>query len=424
MSSEKTSNHLLISLIMIKLKSIKITGFKEKDRVVNLKFSDEPATVIYGENGSGKTTLLRVIHAIFTKNSNYLHEQNVREIELTYFKEVEKTLYIKSEKDDFTGDIQYQWGENFEGLVESNSILFGVNRGIISDNTDVDFEEVLQVLNSQQRKFLRSRDFRLEKFRNYAHRIIGNSTQTWTDSHIFVDSISINNIKKIIISEHKKGLKIRYEKVQNAFFNTISNAVDIEMRQKDYALPLNFEERIESKKNVLISLIEGLDQSSLQQKVLNYLQNKETNSEIQDSKIFRALLLNILEKAEEENIELKAVNTLIHVFNSHLYRNKKLIVAEGEAYIQFVNGQLGPRHSLDKLSSGERHLLTFLTLFLIIGRGRDFFIIDEPEISMNMKWQRKLLSLLNELSPNSQIIVATHSPDIASRNSNYLVELV
>jgi predicted ATPase len=98
-----------------------------------------------------------------------------------------------------------------------------------------------------------------------------------------------------------------------------------------------------------------------------------------------------------------------------------LVVTDETAFIELdANSQ----HSLEKLSSGERHLLTFLTLFLIIGRTRTFFIIDEPEISLNMKWQRELLPLLSELCPQAQIIVATHSPSIAHKKSNYLAELI
>mgnify|MGYP005779253465 FL=1 len=50
-------------------------------------------------------------------------------------------------------------------------------------------------------------------------------------------------------------------------------------------------------------------------------------------------------------------------------------------------------------------------------------MVDEPEISLNMVWQRKLLPLLNELAPNAEIIVASHSPSITRANSKYLVEL-
>ena len=193
------------------------------------------------------------------------------------------------------------------------------------------------------------------------------------------------------------------------------------MEQGDYKLPEDFKQRIDKNRNVLIPLIEKLDQSSLQSKLLKFLNGDTSANEVTDSKIFRAMLFNILEKVEEENIDLKSINELINIFNNHLYRNKRLVVSDNEAFIEFSKNK---KHELEDLSSGERHLLTFLTLFLVIGRNKDFFIIDEPEISLNMKWQRELMPLLSELSPNSQIIVATHSPSIANKNSKYLVELI
>ncbi|MCW5209732.1 ATP-binding protein, partial [Desulfobulbus sp. US1] len=48
-------------------------------------------------------------------------------------------------------------------------------------------------------------------------------------------------------------------------------------------------------------------------------------------------------------------------------------------------------------------------------------IIDEPEISLNAKWQRNLIPLLSELAPNTQIIVASHSPAIAKKYIKSLV---
>ncbi len=81
------------------------------------------------------------------------------------------------------------------------------------------------------------------------------------------------------------------------------------------------------------------------------------------------------------------------------------------------------RHSVNELSSGERHILTFLTLVLFEGQDRNFLIIDEPEISLNIKWQRELMSIFSTLLPKTQIIVASHSPALAKRNPNFLSEL-
>jgi predicted ATPase len=405
---------------MIKLKSILIKGFKDPNRQVEVQFSEEPVTVIYGANGSGKTTLLKIIHAIFSKNEEYLREENIKEIELRYW-DSEKTttpIHILVGK-------KVNWSDNIKEITGQTSILFGVDRGFVQKKNDIDeirdFNSIANGVNNLEEY---KRYLQVYPQGKFAYKImdilsrLDNDKDRYEANHIEVNSISINEIEKSIIRQFRIGQRITSEKVKNAFFNTISNAVDIETENRNYNLPNDFDQRIAAKKEILISLVEQLDKSSLQLKLSNFLKK---NAKMQDSKIFRALLVNILEKVEEENIELKAINQLIEIFNNHLYRYKKLVVTEENAFIQLDEMS---KHSLEKLSSGERHLLTFLTLFLIIGRTRSFFIIDEPEISLNMKWQRELMPLLSELCPQAQIIVATHSPSIAHKKSNYLAELI
>ena len=38
--------------------------------------------------------------------------------------------------------------------------------------------------------------------------------------------------------------------------------------------------------------------------------------------------------------------------------------------------------------------------------------MDEPEISLHVEWQEKLIRLIRELNPNVQIILTTHSPAV------------
>lgn len=38
--------------------------------------------------------------------------------------------------------------------------------------------------------------------------------------------------------------------------------------------------------------------------------------------------------------------------------------------------------------------------------------MDEPELSLHISWQDKLLSTIRDLNPNCQLIIATHSPSI------------
>lgn len=64
------------------------------------------------------------------------------------------------------------------------------------------------------------------------------------------------------------------------------------------------------------------------------------------------------------------------------------------------------------LSSGEKQLLIIL-LTVLLERGEEFILmLDEPEISMHISWQYKLIDMILQLNPNVQIILTTHSPMI------------
>lgn len=67
---------------------------------------------------------------------------------------------------------------------------------------------------------------------------------------------------------------------------------------------------------------------------------------------------------------------------------------------------------MEKLSAGEKQILLLLfTLFLMEDRST-VLLLDEPEISLHIEWQDRLIQLMHDLNPNCQIIMTTHSPNI------------
>jgi predicted ATP-dependent endonuclease of OLD family len=70
----------------------------------------------------------------------------------------------------------------------------------------------------------------------------------------------------------------------------------------------------------------------------------------------------------------------------------------------------GKEIPLASLSSGEKQLIRIL-IEVIMGES-NVIIIDEPELSMHIDWQRNLVSAMQTVNPDVQIIMATHSPDI------------
>jgi ABC-type transport system involved in cytochrome c biogenesis ATPase subunit len=78
-----------------------------------------------------------------------------------------------------------------------------------------------------------------------------------------------------------------------------------------------------------------------------------------------------------------------------------------------------------QLSSGEHQLLYLMVAALTTRRRGTVIAIDEPELSMHIGWQRKLLQNLIRCASNAapQFLLATHSPDIATRYSENMAEL-
>ncbi|WP_165350213.1 MULTISPECIES: AAA family ATPase [pseudomallei group] len=79
-----------------------------------------------------------------------------------------------------------------------------------------------------------------------------------------------------------------------------------------------------------------------------------------------------------------------------------------------VETEGGRAYGLTALSSGERQILTML-YSASRSRFKDgIFLIDEPELSLHIDWQRKILNELMSLAPGRQIIACTHSPEVGA----------
>ena len=65
-----------------------------------------------------------------------------------------------------------------------------------------------------------------------------------------------------------------------------------------------------------------------------------------------------------------------------------------------------------KLSSGEKQMLVILLTVLVQDNSHCVLFMDEPEASLHIEWQQKLISMIRELNPNVQIILTTHSPAV------------
>jgi predicted ATPase len=65
-----------------------------------------------------------------------------------------------------------------------------------------------------------------------------------------------------------------------------------------------------------------------------------------------------------------------------------------------------------QLSSGEKQMLVILLTVLVQDNQSFTLFMDEPEVSLHVEWQQKLISLIRQLNPKVQIILTTHSPAV------------
>jgi predicted ATPase len=91
---------------------------------------------------------------------------------------------------------------------------------------------------------------------------------------------------------------------------------------------------------------------------------------------------------------------------------KSLTLSEGGIDVELNGKSIG----LSLLSSGEKQLLKILVDSVVAGSS--ILLIDEPELSMHIDWQRRLVSSMRLLNPIGQMILATHSPEIMAEISD------
>ena len=77
------------------------------------------------------------------------------------------------------------------------------------------------------------------------------------------------------------------------------------------------------------------------------------------------------------------------------------------------------------LSTGEQHEVVILYQLLFLTQPDSLVLIDEPEISLHVAWQKPFLKDLARIAKLSKVdfLIATHSPQIIGNRWDLAVEL-
>lgn len=119
---------------------------------------------------------------------------------------------------------------------------------------------------------------------------------------------------------------------------------------------------------------------------------------------------------------LDRLELLTTILNSK-FQYKKIEVDRGQGFV--VRTTDGSRLRPNQLSSGEQHELVLLYDLLFGAKDNALVLIDEPEISLHVNWQKRFLSDLGEISSltHHRFVVATHSPMIVGKHTDRMVRL-
>jgi len=122
------------------------------------------------------------------------------------------------------------------------------------------------------------------------------------------------------------------------------------------------------------------------------------------------------------NDYLVAVNRFFNDSNKELFFDEstgKLAFSATDAPEKERSGQ-----PVTHLSSGERQILVLFTFLAFVSKPKSVFIIDEPELSLHPKWQSDFMDAFLRLRPEqTQLLLATHSPDIVGKYKGNCVAL-
>ncbi|WP_422463025.1 MULTISPECIES: AAA family ATPase [unclassified Endozoicomonas] len=417
----------------------------------NIKFKNGISFLV-GGNGSGKTTALKLMNALVTPSFKELlliiYDRIELEIEFKGEKILitsetigdEKTLKISSIGDvivfrsylDFEFDQFVRGSEKFDSVVETINREYS-NHEIIQKITEIPTPIFLGLDRRNDIVADNSTDYYHEKERwlfesskraRSARRLIKGSLGY---SLMEIEFLVQSSYKRLRVLEERQSEKLRDEILASTFEYNGLDSLDLSMES------INWSERtklIKRKKEIKDALSKiGIKGSRLSKELDKFFENLDRligllsdgdkgfhlewlMNKAQIERISKIVDIIDEHKSKVDNL-FKPINDFVSTINDFYSDSRKEIVIDpvGQIFFKRLNGD---KCTIESLSSGERQLLViFAHAFLNLGNKKNnVFIIDEPELSLHLRWQEKFSEIIEGLSTKSQFIMATHSPEI------------
>jgi len=351
----------------MRIKKISITGlFGMFDHEIPLNM-DERVTIIHGPNGIGKTIILSMLNNLFINKID-----DIKIIPFNTF-----TIYFE---DDSILNIDKQ------------------NIGILKTTDD----------------FIKFKVYFIQTQRLSA-KIQKIPKPLLTRPRLFDSTI----LSVLSLSEHLLNLiKTKLadstalsQSLDSSFLTRLSN----EDNHSDFTIS-EIENKLNNLENKRLHLIEA--------GILNKDELGNVPIKI-DEKILNVYSVNIRDREAKLNLFddlYYKISLFKKIVNSHLL-DKKMSISKNDGLI--FTSDIGSIIPIDKLSSGEQHLIVLFYEFLFKVEPDALILIDEPELSLHVGWQVKFLKDLLEVVNlvGFDVLIATHSPQIINDRWDLTVQL-
>ena len=413
----------------------------------------EPAKIMifYGDNGCGKTSILKIAFHLLAPEDGSGHKSEVAPIPFKSF-EIElydgSLIWAKRPRGKLKGS--FSMGVKVKSRKERIVEFIAVEENIVratSKEHDEQIRAFLQHLSELDISLYLLSDDRTIRLAGKKNEDLKYDTE-FEEEWIYMDAENRARVRRRqqinpeqIAQQRLAQSKVRVEKwirgraiLSSSIGESNVNTLYSEILRRLTSLPeskkMSAETSIERIEQRLAKLESRFKQFS-QYNLLPEFSGKEIKSAVSSApesqiEIIANVLnpyLESLEKKLEAMTEIYTrVNSLVSIVNQFL-NNKRLSYDLHDGVI--ITAENGTRLNPSMMSSGERHLLLlFFNSFVAVDRP-SILMIDEPELSLNIKWQRKLIfSLLDCIGDNPvQYLFATHSIEFLAQHKDRVIKL-
>lgn len=127
---------------------------------------------------------------------------------------------------------------------------------------------------------------------------------------------------------------------------------------------------------------------------------------------FLTQLNSVIQETKEQESKIEKFVAVCDKYLSSAGDSKSLKFDPQSLEVIVSDNHTGERISLNDLSSGEKQVISLMATIYLNDSTPKIILIDEPELSLSIDWQRMILPDLNAGENVKQVIAITHSPFI------------